>query len=287
MENIQFKSISPFLRYAQNFSAETTDVKASQTYSAYDYRLYYCLEGKMILFIENRELELTANSVAVWSPGIRYGYKIPPDTHTQMISMNFDITHLAQDIEMPVPPDLISEYNPSDILEKLSVSDVGWTSSYTYFENLPEIRSKVLELFSEYNSKMLFYREKCNGILLEILAALSRLDETGNDNRLLNEKMSALIEYINDNLSGDVSNITLGRIFSYHPNHLNRIIKTYTGTTLHQYVLNSRISKAILLLKTTEMTILEISEAVGFKDFSHFSKCFKSKTGRCPGDFKL
>lgn len=46
-----------------------------------------------------------------------------------------------------------------------------------------------------------------------------------------------------------------------------------------------RIGKARELLKTTDMSLSEISEAVGFNDYFYFIKKFKKETGVTPGKY--
>lgn len=56
--------------------------------------------------------------------------------------------------------------------------------------------------------------------------------------------------------------------------------------TYSQYVTNLRIEKATTLLQTTDMSLTEISEAVGFNDYFYFIKKFKKETGITPGAFR-
>ena len=57
------------------------------------------------------------------------------------------------------------------------------------------------------------------------------------------------------------------------------------GLTYTQYVTELRIGKARELLKTTDMSLSEISEAVGFNDYFYFIKKFKKETGVTPGKY--
>ena len=45
-------------------------------------------------------------------------------------------------------------------------------------------------------------------------------------------------------------------------------------------------SRAVELLKTTELTKLEIAERCGFSGSSNFSKAFAHVTGKKPGDYQ-
>ena len=72
------------------------------------------------------------------------------------------------------------------------------------------------------------------------------------------------MEYIYKNYKNDVSNATLAKIFNYDACYLNRVIKNYTGLSLHAFVLKHRIDTGVKLLLTTEYTLEEIAEKNGF-----------------------
>ena len=46
-----------------------------------------------------------------------------------------------------------------------------------------------------------------------------------------------------------------------------------------EYLKKLRIDKAQQLIRTTELTISEISDRVGFSDYNYFRRVFKSETG--------
>ena len=48
-----------------------------------------------------------------------------------------------------------------------------------------------------------------------------------------------------------------------------------------------KIDWAIILLQTTDKTVLEISEELGYSSLSHFCKMFRAQTGKTPGKFRI
>jgi len=58
------------------------------------------------------------------------------------------------------------------------------------------------------------------------------------------------------------------------------------GQTVHEFVFNERMQKALHLLTETKMEIKKISDACGYKSYSHFSAAFKRKFGYYASNIK-
>ena len=65
-----------------------------------------------------------------------------------------------------------------------------------------------------------------------------------------------------------------------------RKVKQLTGQSPVEIIRVTRLKKAERLLKTTQMTVSEISYDVGFSSPSYFSKCFKDYFGVQPGEVR-
>ena len=74
--------------------------------------------------------------------------------------------------------------------------------------------------------------------------------------------------------------------FNYHAYHINRIMRNATGTTVHQYLVNYRISIAKNLLSNTSLSIEDIAVRVGYKSAAYFSLSFKKLVGCSPNCYR-
>lgn len=72
-----------------------------------------------------------------------------------------------------------------------------------------------------------------------------------------------------------------------HVNYLNRCVKMVTGKTTRQHISERRLAEAKILLKHTDWSVSEISEALLFEDPAHFNKFFNKHTGVNPSAFRL
>lgn len=95
----------------------------------------------------------------------------------------------------------------------------------------------------------------------------------------------AIMKYLNDNFQQDISLKSISEQLHLNPSYISQLVKNETGVNYTQYVTELRIGKAKELLKTTRLSLAEISEAVGFNDYFYFIKRFKRETGVTPGKF--
>jgi AraC-like DNA-binding protein len=97
-----------------------------------------------------------------------------------------------------------------------------------------------------------------------------------------NELSSSIKEYINDNLSDKITVESLCSKFFINKKRLYSIFNREFGQTVKQYLLSARLTKAKHLLATTDLSVTEISEKVGFIDYNNFIQRFKKVIGASP-----
>ena len=76
------------------------------------------------------------------------------------------------------------------------------------------------------------------------------------------------------------------QIITYIQDHFIRIFKRETGDTPTAYIIKRKMEKAEMMLLTTNMPIKNISDALGYTDFSYFNKTFKMNVGTTPQQYR-
>lgn len=70
------------------------------------------------------------------------------------------------------------------------------------------------------------------------------------------------------------------------PNYLSDLLSKFTGKTTQEHIHLELIDKAKTLLWGTNDSVSEIAYGLGFEHPSHFTKIFKSKTGKSPSEYR-
>jgi AraC-like DNA-binding protein len=138
-------------------------------------------------------------------------------------------------------------------------------------------------------------RHVTSGLLLdEILSAVCAhtLGQYGNACTRVRQRPSGLArwqerrakELMTERM--DVSLSELAQECRLSVTHFVRCFKRSTGTSPHQWLLASRISKAKMLLTESSQTLADIALACGFSSQAHFNAAFKSSTDLSPGRWR-
>lgn len=99
-------------------------------------------------------------------------------------------------------------------------------------------------------------------------------------------KMRRLVDYIEDNLDGDLSLHALAAQVGMSPLYLARAFRVAIGQSPHQYILSRRIERARELLRNTDLPVVDIAIAVGFSSQSHLAHWFVRQIGVSPGAYR-
>lgn len=95
-------------------------------------------------------------------------------------------------------------------------------------------------------------------------------------------KLRTAMEYINANLADDLGLESIAQELSLSASHFAHQFRSSTGQTPYQYLLDQRMAKARLLLKTTRSPVQYISGLVGFRSTASFVRAFRQRTGATP-----
>lgn len=118
-----------------------------------------------------------------------------------------------------------------------------------------------------------------------LMALLGDMDGAGQSlvaRRLLDKITAWVALHIEENINCE----RLARKFGYSKRHFSRIFSVATGTTPQQFICETRMRMAAMLLQGEGATVKEIAGKVGFTDVSYFCKLFRKYHGISPKRYR-
>ncbi|MBP1962826.1 AraC family transcriptional regulator [Paenibacillus aceris] len=117
-------------------------------------------------------------------------------------------------------------------------------------------------------------------------APASQTDPTHIHPRKSSTTAERMLSWIEENYSNPFKLEELAQAVHLTPNHVSATFRQSIGSTITEYLTARRIRQACWLLKTTDMSVQDIGEAVGLGNFSYFCQLFKKHVGYTPYTFK-
>jgi AraC-like DNA-binding protein len=96
----------------------------------------------------------------------------------------------------------------------------------------------------------------------------------------------AAARYIEDHAAGPLSLAGLAGEVGLSPFHFLRSFRRALGITPHQYLMRTRLIRAIALLGDTAMPVTAVGYEAGWADLSNFIRTFGRDVGCSPREFR-
>jgi two-component system response regulator YesN len=110
-----------------------------------------------------------------------------------------------------------------------------------------------------------------------------RCDESRRDAARI---LSFVREYVGGHIGGDLSLTAMSGMLHFNPSYFSRLFKSIGGTGYSEYVARERTGKARELLRSSGISINDISAMLGFNAPSNFSRFFKKNAGQSPQEYR-
>lgn len=136
---------------------------------------------------------------------------------------------------------------------------------------------------SLYRESSLF---KLFAILANHHANLTRKEESGPPKYSDNAYVNLAMDYINKMYMQDIGVSDIADNIGISRAHLNHIFQKELNISIQKFLIDFRMHKAANLLVSTDLSIKEISNQVGYQDQLVFSKAFKNKFGMSPKSYR-
>ena len=278
---MQLIEISPFIRFAN----EAVVPRRKEPAFCADCRLMFITEGIGKININGKKFDFCAGTLLFWQSKTFYRFFFKDNVKALVI--DFDLFSNGNNSKEIIP--LIPLKSPELNKTKFSVysfSDAYVLNSPIVISNAFFIKEKIIKIIEEFKKQTPFSNTNASAYLKLCISKFSDRVMSSGKNTEIAKKIDFVTNYINENFQNSLSNEHLAELVGYHQYYLNRVFKQATGYTLHQYILNCRLSFSADLLLSTYYNITEIAEKSGFNNQISFINAFKNLYKLTPTEFR-
>ena len=139
------------------------------------------------------------------------------------------------------------------------------------------------EIEMEIRKKGLF-RLACgcvDGYLDKISEAVR--EGTGNEQK---KEIRRIEKYLEEHYRESISLESMAEVFSMNPYYFSSYFKKNMGTNFKTYLTELRMSRAEILLRSTDWKAYQIAAEVGYKNVRQFNENFKARYGMSPSEYR-
>jgi len=217
----------------------------------------------------------------------QHHYIYAPDANYELAFKKLHVLHLAIDRNYFVNLIDGSEAWMEELRKNLDNQDVVQPGT---IDMIPKMRSVLFEMLQPTlngNLRSLMIEAKA----LELIAL--QLDQYRNNQpaqtsakKKDRELFHAIREHLTKTFASDHSLQSLSRQFGINEFKLKQGFRQHFGTTVFDFIFDTKMKHARHLILEEEMYLHEVSRKIGYKNPNHFSTAFKKKFGFSPNELK-
>lgn len=277
---MQLIEISPFIRFANDVIIP----RRKDAMYCTDCRLIFITEGEGRVYINQKGFNFGVGTVMLWQSGTFYRFTNKNNVKASVI--DFDFISNGKNQKEILPLVSLNGSDSDTVFNVVSFSDTQALNSPVILNNAFFLQDRINQIINEFSKENVFGEANASAYLkLCIIKIAKTLMLEDKDSEII-KKINFITEYIHENFSKDLSNDKLAKLSGYHPYYLNRIFKDKKGCSLHRYILNYRLSVSAEYLLSTDCTLPEIAEKIGFNNQIAFISAFKKKYNLTPTQFR-
>ncbi len=200
---------------------------------------------------------------------------------------------------------------PGQITTYIADKEVPWEYVWVEFDGLrvkgmlemagltvdsPVYHAKVKDLREKMKDEMLYIVENPDSspfhlighlyLYLDYLVRSAAGLKIASGSKLRDFYIHEALEYIEHNFQNNISVESIAEVCGLNRSYFGKIFREAVGKTPQDFLLSYRMTKAAELLKLTQLSIGDVSQAVGYENQLHFSRAFKNIYGMSPREWR-
>ena len=245
-----------------------------------------CTGGEVTLTVQMNEYTLTENSLLV-APASVLMFKSCKNCELYLMAFSSEFAvEMNIDIKVVIP--IVSSLHTSVILRQLDASHTERMKTsfallhkeYTEPQGVGVDVSFYREMAMRHMYSVIIYR------LWEFVAVVNQVETTPVQKDRSSDYFKQLVNLLRENYRTERSVEFYANEMNLTPKHLSRVVRTYSGKSVHQWIDDFVVLEIKNLLKYSDMSIQQISYELNFPNPSFMGQYFKRITGKTPGEYR-
>lgn len=226
-----------------------------------DYDLWTVFGGEGTLIVDGKQFEVREGTSILLPPYKSVRGFHNPDKPLSVINVHFDFTEKGEVVY------------PYDIEHRFVISTV-------FFREL--LCKIILHHYQEQHREAIAYLTVA---FIEFLDS-PQIDKPNYSNGDHVSLVQNICRSINEDIASFTSLTAIATKYGYSTTYLGKLFHSVTGVSFSSYIKSARINQAKTLLRTTDLSVAEIADKLGYYDACHFVKNFKALVGCQPNAYK-
>jgi AraC-like DNA-binding protein len=245
-------------------------------------RLYYVIDGKFEWSINNEQHILFPGDLALVLPNQVFGGEKDFLDIGTVAWLHIELAPLDRSGKMN-----LGKWSNLSVNESKTISKVLLLNSTPVLSKLKEAGTIFQNLQQEIQNQEIGFVTRVNQSIDELFILIARqLTRQNTSRRDFPQTFMKLEQTLRDNLSHQWTVEEMGALVGLGTTAFSEKVKSFTGFSPLNYLINIRISEAIKLLKQQNVNVTDIALDVGFYSSQHFATTFKKLTGYTPSEFR-
>lgn len=235
------------------------------------FEISFCIQGKGDYLVRDAIVPVKADDFVIIPPGVEHAERSTPSAPLEYIILGITGIELT-------------------FLNSSSGYYKGTFATQQMF-----VLNLLSALLQELEQKQPDYSTACYNILNILLIQLNRFCQftikpaslpQAHNSSLSDHNIFWVKQYIDDNFTKEINLDLLAGKIGLNKFSLVRKFKKIYGTSPINYLLLRKFQEAKFLLQTTESSISQISQALGFSSASYFAQSFQKHEGISPSAYR-
>ena len=244
------------------------------------YELCYVEQGEITLDMDGESRQLKSGELIMIQPGCRHSYSSKQGNNSRVFVICFECT--SHTLRLLSGVSFATTDDEAYCLKKI----VGECKSTFKMNDRDQLEPITSPAFGGQQAIILQLEYLFIGLLRRHLSE-KRTDVVFlSREKFYPDLVDIITGYLRDNVRQKISLKDVCERFNYSRSFICKIFKEQTGESLICYFNRLKIEEAKKLLADTDMTVISISEMLGFSEAKYFGVTFKKQEGMSPQSYR-